>query len=94
MVTGTAQLASAHWKVCLPLEHAGRVILFSFLPEPDDIRTWAGLFSCASVRNALGQLVPAKIFCLHLWRESGGAGVRNRGELDALGMLAFGGFKD
>ena len=59
------------------------------MPEPDDVRTWAGLFFCASAKNALGQLEPAKIFCLHSWRESGGAGLR-RGEVDALGTLALG----
>ena len=42
-----------------------------------------------ALRNALGQLVPAKIFCLHSWRGSGGAGLR-RGEVDALGTLALG----
>ena len=59
------------------------------MPEPDDVRTWAGLFFCASAKNALGLLEPAKIFCLHSWRESGGAGLR-RGEVDALGTLALG----
>ena len=93
MVTGTAQLASAHSKVCLPLEHAGRVILFSFLPEPDDVRTWAGLFSCASAEEHSGTVGASKNILSALVEREWGSWHEEQGRVGCTGNASLWGLQ-
>lgn len=69
---------------------------FPFVPEPDDIRTWARVFLCAKKRRGTAAASKNILSALRksVWGKpsgAGGPGVRGREEVDVLENTGLGG---